>query len=73
MDKPRRYQIIVWGNITLDKKEWFEDFSIFQLDVEIFQLVGQVIDQSDLHGKLDRIRDLGLPLISIQSLPDMSD
>jgi hypothetical protein len=33
-------------------------------------IVGEIIDQSQLHGLLDRIANLGIELISVNPLPD---
>ncbi|MGD9100942.1 MAG: hypothetical protein PVF45_10720 [Anaerolineae bacterium] len=65
-DKLGTYEIRVKG--TLDEKwsDWFDGFSITpQADGETL-LTGPVADQAALHGLLGNIRDLGLPLLSVQ-------
>jgi hypothetical protein len=59
------YHIRVKG--ILDKKwsDWFDGFAIVPLDCGETLLAGPVIDQSALHGLLSKIRDIGLPLLSV--------
>jgi len=50
---------------------WFEDVDTMSLeqedDIPVTILSGSVADQAALHGILNRIRDLGLTLLTIQS------
>jgi len=65
-DKEGIYEIRVRG--VLDKKwsDWFDGFTIApQADDETL-LTGPVADQAALHGLLNKIRDLGLPLLSVK-------
>jgi len=65
-DRQGIYQIRVRG--TLDEKwsDWFDGFTINpQVDDETL-LTGPVADQAALHGLLGKIRDLGLPLLSVE-------
>lgn len=65
-DKPGSYQIRISGTLDERWSEWFHGFTITpQGDNEIL-LMGSVTDQISLHGLLSRIRDLGLPLLSVQ-------
>jgi hypothetical protein len=64
--KPSIYQIRVKGILDEKWSDWFDSFTITpQADDETL-LVGPVSDQSALHGLLAKIRDLGLPLLSVQ-------
>jgi hypothetical protein len=63
--KPRIYQITVEGTLDEAWSDWFEGLTISQQGHETL-LTGPVRDQSALHGILVRIRDLGLPLLSIR-------
>jgi hypothetical protein len=60
------YQIVVQGHLEPNWCEWFDGMSIQKLPSEETVLSGLIIDQSALHGVLIKIRDLGLPLISVQ-------
>ena len=62
--KPRIYQIRVEGILDQAWSDWFEGLTITQHGDETL-LTGPVRDQSALHGILARIRDLGLPLVSL--------
>jgi len=64
--KPNIYHIRVNGILDEKWSDWFDGFTITpQADDETL-LVGPVPDQSALHGLLAKIRDLGLPLSSVQ-------
>ena len=69
-DKPALYQIRVKGNLECKWSDWFDGFAITpQADGETL-LVGTVADQPALHGILAKIRNLGLPLLSVIRLED---
>jgi len=67
-DKQAVYQIGVNGNLDEEWSEWFEGFSIVPQGNDETLLIGPVADQAALHGLLDKIRDLGLPLLSVQRM-----
>lgn len=62
-----RYEIIVSGELHPDWSQWFEGFEV-EADGEATRLVGQVIDQPALHGVLAGLRDLGIPIVSVNRL-----
>lgn len=62
----QRIKIRVKGRIEGHWSSWFEDLTIEHTDGETI-LSGTVIDQASLYGLLARLRDLGLPLVSVES------
>ena len=64
------YQIRVKGNLDLKWSDWFDGFSITPADGGETLLIGSVADQSALHGVLHKIRDLGLPLLTVQRIKE---
>ena len=62
------YEIILQGHLSSQWSSWFDDFTITLDPGGRTFLVGPVIDQSALHGVLKKIRDLGIPLISVKRL-----
>lgn len=58
------YQIRITGRLDRRWEGWFDDLTI-TLDDEDTLLTGEVADQAALHGLLRRVRDLGLPLVSV--------
>jgi hypothetical protein len=59
------YQIRVRGVLDPQWSDWFDEMIVSpQADGETV-LFGPVRDQSALHGILAKIRDLGLPLLSL--------
>ena len=60
------YEIRVKGNLDLRWSDWFDGFSITPVGDDETLLMGSVADQSALHGLLHKIRDLGLPLLTVQ-------
>jgi hypothetical protein len=65
------YQIVLQGHLSAQWSDWFDGFTIMLDERGQTILTGPVIDQAALHGLLKKIRDLGLPLISVNRLdPD---
>ncbi|KUO58609.1 MAG: hypothetical protein APF84_15665 [Gracilibacter sp. BRH_c7a] len=60
------YEIIIQGHIDQRREDWFAGLKITQLPEGKSLLAGEVADQSALHGILNRIRDMGLQLLSVK-------
>jgi hypothetical protein len=67
--EPQVYRIRVAGILDEAWSDWFDGLTISEQGDESL-LTGPVRDQSALHGILVRIRDLGLPLLSIRCVPE---
>ncbi len=64
---PEYYEIKIKGNLDPHWSEWFADLKLTSLEGDITLLSGSLPDQAALHGLLERIRDLNLTLISVNS------
>ena len=64
------YEIIIRGHIDKRRAGWFEGLEITQLPGGNSVLVGEVLDQAALHFILNRIRDMGLQLLSVKRKED---
>ena len=67
-DQPRVYQIRVEGHLRAEWAEWFEGLSVSLEPNGDTLLTGPVVDQAALHGLLKKVRDLGLPLLSVNQV-----
>jgi hypothetical protein len=63
--QPVVYQIIIKGQLDPQWTDWFGGLSITLEGNGDTLLTGPVIDQAALHGLLKKVRDLGLPLVSV--------
>ena len=63
--QPTIYQIRVQSHLGSDWTDWFEGLTIALEDNGDTLLTGPVIDQAALHGLLKKVRDLGMPLLSV--------
>ncbi|MCC6271341.1 MAG: hypothetical protein IT190_08695, partial [Microbacteriaceae bacterium] len=72
MDKPPSdlplYEIRIKGHLDAQWMAWFEGLSITLEENGDTLLSGPVADQSALHGILHRVRDLGMPLVSVMQI-----
>jgi hypothetical protein len=64
-NEPRAYQIRLKGHLGSEWADWFGGMSITLEDNGDTLLTGPVVDQAALHGLLKRVRDLGMPLVSV--------
>jgi hypothetical protein len=70
-DQPVVYQIRIKGHLGRQWMSWFDDLTIALEEDGSTLLSGPVVDQSALHGILKKVRDLGIPLLSVNSVhPD---
>lgn len=67
------YQIRLQGHLDESWTDWFDGLTFKHESDGTTMLSGEVIDQAALHGLLKKVRDLGMPLLSVNCLdPDES-
>jgi hypothetical protein len=64
-DESGLYEIRLKGHLNNRWANWFEGLTITLEDNGDTLLTGPVIDQAALHGLLKKVRDLGMPLVSV--------
>jgi hypothetical protein len=73
-DQPMVYQIRLRGHLVPRWADWFEGLTITLEEDGNTLLTGPVIDQAALHGWLKKVRNLGMPLLSVNSIePSQQD
>lgn len=60
-----RYEIRLTGRLDAHWAAWFDGLAVSQERDGITVISGRIADQAALHGVLQRVRDLGLPLVSV--------
>ena len=63
------YEIRLRGRLDARWAAWFDGLTLTTDDDGTTALRGPVADQAALHGLLQRLRDLGVPLISVIHVP----
>lgn len=66
-----QYEIRVEGHLTERWSAWFDGLDITGEDDGTTVIRGSVVDQAALHGLLQRLRDIGIPLISLAPAEDV--
>ena len=66
-DRPEagRYEIRLAGNLDARWASWFDGLTVGHEADGTTLVSGPIADQAALHGLLQRVRDLGLPLVSV--------
>jgi hypothetical protein len=67
--EPVQYEIIVEGQLGARWSAWFEGLEISPGPGATTILHGPIEDQAALHGLLQKLRDLGIPLVSVAPVP----
>ena len=65
LGQPLVYQIRIKGHLGREWTDWFGGLIITLEDNGDTLLTGPVVDQAALHGLLKKVRDLGMPLVSV--------
>jgi hypothetical protein len=68
-----RYEIRLAGHLDARWTDWFDGMAVTCPKDGTTVIAGQVADQAALHGVLQRVRDLGLPLLSVERVDHDSD
>jgi hypothetical protein len=72
--QPVVYQIRIRGHLDSRWTDWFDGLTITHEEGGDTLLTGPVIDQAALHGLLKKVRDLGMPLVSVSPVePGQAD
>jgi hypothetical protein len=72
--QPTVYQIRIRGHLGSRWTGWFEGLTITLEEDGDTLLTGPVVDQAALHGLLRKVRDLGMPLVSVSPVePGQAD
>ena len=60
------YELRVQGHLDDRWSDWLGSLAVRRQADGTIVLTGPIVDQAGLHGVITRIRDLGLPLLSVQ-------
>jgi hypothetical protein len=63
-----RYEIRLTGHLDARWTDWFDGLTVSYDSDGTTIIGGQIVDQAALHGLLQRVRDLGLPLVSVRQV-----
>ena len=66
------YEIRIKGHLDESWADWFDGLTIHHEENGDTVLSGSLADQAALHGVLNRLRDLGVQLISVNTVDDTS-
>ena len=64
------YEFRIKGHLAARWSDWFGGLSMRHQEDGTTVLIGPVVDQAALHGLIVRIRDLGVPLLSVKRVAD---
>ncbi len=67
-DESSSYQIRLKGHLSSQWAMYFDGFTLTNSENGEALLTGVITDQAALHGVLAKIRDLGLPLLSVNNI-----
>ena len=72
-----RYEIRVGGHLDQRWSDWFEGMELTQAFNQngspITVLTGTIVDQAALHGILASVRDIGIPIISVNRIESLEE
>ena len=64
-----QYEIRVKGHLNSRWAAWFDGLNLTRKEDGTTVIHGQIVDEAALHGVLQKLRDIGVPLIALTQLP----
>jgi hypothetical protein len=64
-----QYEIKVQGRLSPWWSAWFDGLAVEAVGDGTTTIRGPIVDQAALHGLLQKLRDVGIPLVSLTQLP----
>ena len=61
-----RYEIRIKGRLDSRWTSWFDGLTVTPEGDGTTLIHGQIVDQAALHGLLQKVRDMGVPLVSVE-------
>ncbi len=71
-EQPVSYEIRIEGHLSEQWTDWFEGLTVSLEETGVSCLTGPITDQAALYGLLKKVRDLGMPLVSVNRLDAIS-
>jgi hypothetical protein len=68
VNPPVRYELRVGGHLNEHWSAWFGGLALTLEDDGTTTLRGPIADQAELHGLIAKVRDLGIPLLSVNAV-----
>ncbi len=65
-----KYEIRLKGHLGTHWSQWFDGLVIHHRERDETVLTGHIADQAALHGILAKIRDVGIPILALEQLPE---
>ena len=65
---PDRYEVRVKGHLAGRWAAWFDGLTLTPENDGTTLIEGPVVDQAALHGLLQKVRDTGMPLVSVEQV-----
>ena len=69
----RQIEIRVKGQIDERWSEWLDGLTITHTEEDETVLTGSILDQAALYGLISKLRDLGLPLLAVNSVEEVAN
>lgn len=66
LDQPAPYRLRLQGRVSTGWQDWLKDSTVEHNEDNQTVVTGLVRDQAGLFGLLSFVRDLGVPLISVE-------
>lgn len=67
-EQPVNYEIRIEGHLSEQWTDWFDGLTVSLEETGVTCLTGPVADQAALYGLLKKVRDLGMPLVSVNRI-----